>query len=90
MIDDILDYAMPLINIERVAREIHALCLDNRYEEAWELTLQLSIESRILRAALAHLNEKENGLATTETIEDWKDKVLSRAATYIAPQGSNG
>ena len=90
MIDDILDYAMPLMTIERVAREIHDLCLDNRYEEARDLTLQLSIESRILRAALAHLNEKEKGFATTETLEDWQDKVRSRATAHLAAPRSDG
>lgn len=88
--DDIIDYAMPLMNIERMAKEIHALCLEHRYEEAREKTLDLSIESRMLRAALAHLSEKERGYASTKTAESWTAHVLSQSTAYIAAQGNHG
>jgi hypothetical protein len=51
-IEHLVDYAMPLMNIERMSRKIHDLCLDRRYAEARELTLALAAEARILRASL--------------------------------------
>lgn len=90
MDDDIIDYAMPLMKIEQMAKEIHALCLEHKYEEARELTFTLSIESRMLRAALAHLSEKEKGYASTKTAESWTAHVLGQSTAYIAAQGSHG
>lgn len=90
MDDTLIDYAMPLMNIERLAKEIHALCLEHKYEEARELTLTISIESRLLRAALAHLSEKEKGYASTKTAESWTAYVLGQSTAYIAAPGNNG
>lgn len=56
---DIVDYAMPLINIERMARECHDLCLDQKYAEANEIALKIGVESRILSASLAIMQGKE-------------------------------
>lgn len=61
--DIITDYAMPLMNIERMVKEIHNLCLDRKYEEARELTLNMGVETRILQATLALLEEKERQFA---------------------------
>jgi len=49
---------MPLMKIERMAREIHDLCLARKYEEAREITLQLGVENRILQATLALMHER--------------------------------
>lgn len=56
--DVVTDYAMPLMKIERMAREIHDLCLARKYEEAREVTLQLGVENRILQATLALMHER--------------------------------
>lgn len=66
---NIIDYAMPLMQIERMAKEIHDLCLDNKYEAARELTVHLGVENRILQAALALLQEKENRFANPKSIQ---------------------
>lgn len=58
----VTDYAMPLMKIERMAREIHDLCLARKYEKAREITLQLGVENRILQATLALMEEKEKQL----------------------------
>ena len=57
--DEIIDYAMPLMNIERMVKEIHNLCLNNDYASASELTLHLGAEVRILSAVLAIMQNKE-------------------------------
>ena len=55
--DVLIDYAMPLINIDSMAREIHDLCLERKYEEAQELALFLAAEARILKVTLQHMKE---------------------------------
>jgi predicted SpoU family rRNA methylase len=65
----ITDYAMPLIKIERMVKEIHDLCLDHKYEEARELTTHLGVENRILQATLAILEEKEKAFANSKIIQ---------------------
>lgn len=56
---DIVDYAMPLMNIERMAREAHELCLNHDYAAASEVALRLGVEARILTAVLAIMQNKE-------------------------------
>ncbi len=58
MTENINDYAMPLITIERLSRQVHDLCLKNQYAEASEAALHLGVEVRILQAVLAIM---ENG-----------------------------
>jgi hypothetical protein len=57
---EVIDYAMPLMNIERLARECHDLCLDHKYTEANEIALKLGVEARILSASLAIMQNKES------------------------------
>lgn len=68
-IETVTDYALPLIEIERMARAIHDLCLDHKYGEARELTVHLGVENRILQATLALLEEKEKAFANTEVVQ---------------------
>lgn len=56
---DIVDYAMPLMNIERMAKEIHNKCLEQDFSSAEELTLKLGVEARILGATLAIMQNKD-------------------------------
>ena len=58
-IAEVIDYAMPLMNIERLAKECHNLCLEQRYDEANEVALKLGVEARILSASLAIMQGKE-------------------------------
>jgi len=51
-IDVVVDYAMPLIKIEQLAKDIHALCLEKEYSVAHEKTAELAAEVRILQASL--------------------------------------
>lgn len=56
--DTLVDYAMPLMKIERAAKKIHDLCLEHRYEKAQEQVLLLLTEARMLQATLKHMQEK--------------------------------
>lgn len=67
--ETVTDYAMPLIEIERMARAIHSMCLEHKYGEARELTVHLGVENRILQATLALLEEKEKAFANTKELQ---------------------
>lgn len=56
---EVIDYAMPLMNIERLAKECHDLCLQRKYAEANEVALKLGVETRILSTSLAIMQGKE-------------------------------
>ncbi len=67
-IETVTDYAMPLMKIERMAKQIHDLCLEHKYEKAREITTHLGVESRILQATLALLQEKEKAFANSKEL----------------------
>ena len=56
---EVIDYAMPLMNIERLAKECHNLCLSEKFDEANEIALKIGVEARILSASLAIMQGKE-------------------------------
>lgn len=51
--ENILDYAMPMIKIERLMRVVHDECLQQKYGRAAELIPDLIAEVRVLQASLA-------------------------------------
>jgi len=51
--ENIVDYAMPMMKIEKMLREIHDLCLENDYASAYPLCAFIAVESRVLSASLA-------------------------------------
>jgi hypothetical protein len=53
MNENLNDYAMPLISIERMTKQVHDLCLEHKYAQAGEVALHLGTEVRILQAVLA-------------------------------------
>lgn len=57
--DEIIDYAMPLMNIESMAREIHDLCLEHMYGEAQEVARRLNVETRVLVHTLHIMHERK-------------------------------
>ncbi len=58
-IEIIIDYAMPLMTIERMAKELHQECLGGNLEAALDKAIQLSAESKILINSLKVMIEKE-------------------------------
>lgn len=57
--EDLVDYALPLIHIERFTKEIYGACLARDLAKAREITLKLSAEARILQHTLTLMHEKE-------------------------------
>ena len=59
MKDDVLiDYASPLMTIERLAKEVHDMCLHATLAEAEEKALELTAEARILTQTLRLMQNK--------------------------------
>jgi hypothetical protein len=58
--NDIIDYAMPLMVIERYAKEIHNMCLVYKYMDARLLTEKLCVEGRLLQHVLRVMDEQQN------------------------------
>jgi len=50
---DIIDYAMPLMQIENLMRKIHDHCLKREYNAANTLCPEIIAEVRVLSASLA-------------------------------------
>jgi hypothetical protein len=57
--NEIVDYAMPLMNIERMAKEVYGACLVDDLRTAEEFALKLGVEVRVLQATLAIMQNKE-------------------------------
>lgn len=56
--DAIFDYAMPLLKIEKLEREIHDACNTKQYSCVGELVNELIVNARMVRAwANHHLDE---------------------------------
>jgi hypothetical protein len=64
---ELVDYAMPLMIVEKLARQIHDLCLEKRFQEARLLATNMTTESRLLQHVLQIMNENERrSYANTE------------------------
>jgi len=56
--DVLIDYATPLMNVERLAKEVHDRCLHGTLKEAEEKALELVTEARLLVQTLRHMQDK--------------------------------
>jgi hypothetical protein len=63
--DDLIDYAMPLIQVEVLAKQIHNLCLERKFGDAQLLARTLCVEGRLLQHVLRIMEEKETQLHAT-------------------------
>ena len=51
---DIFDYAMPLLKIEKLEREIHDACNTKQYQSVGEMVNELIVNARLVRAWANH------------------------------------
>lgn len=66
---DLNDYAMPLMNIESMAKQTHHLCLEGQYGEAQRVAQMLCVEARILQQTLRIMEEKEQQRADSQRVQ---------------------
>jgi len=56
--DVLIDYATPLMAVERLAKEVHDKCLHASLADAEEKALELVTEARLLVQTLRHMQHK--------------------------------
>lgn len=54
-----IDYAQHLILLERHLREIHDACLEKKFLKAYNMTLDVMTEAKLLTHALAFMDAEE-------------------------------
>ena len=54
----VVDYAMPMMKIENLMRQLHDLCLLKQYELANNICPEIIAEARVLSASLVLMVEK--------------------------------
>jgi hypothetical protein len=87
---DLNDYAMPLMNIERMAKQIHDLCLENKFDEARQQAQLLCVEGRVLQHVLTIMHEQESErYGNSQTDQNWQAGVRNQQApqTPSTPHG---
>ena len=57
-VETVIDYAEPMIKLEKLLRSIHDKCLEKKYTEANELCIEGIAEFRVLSATLAIMESK--------------------------------
>jgi len=55
----LVDYAMPMMKIDNLMRQMHDLCLLREYERANKICPEIIAEARVLSASLALMIDKE-------------------------------
>lgn len=61
----LIDYAAPLMAVERGAKAVHNACLAHQYDVAEEAMLLVIADARLTLQALRHMKEKEKAHETT-------------------------
>jgi hypothetical protein len=54
----LVDYAAPMMRIERLLKDMHNLLLENKFGEAIELSSVITAETRMLHHTLVLMKEK--------------------------------
>ena len=55
---ELIDYAAPMMRIERLLRDLHDLLLDGKFDEAIELSPVITTEAKLLHNTLILMKEK--------------------------------
>lgn len=69
--DDIVDYAGPLIQAETLLKTVHKACLDREYADAYEAVMKTIMVLRNLEGVLVIMNADE------KRKEQWTQKPSS-------------
>lgn len=57
--DNLIDYAAPMMRIERLLKDLHNLLLDNKFDEAIELSPVITAEAKLLHNTLVLMKENQ-------------------------------
>jgi hypothetical protein len=53
----LIDYAAPMMQLERLLKDLHNLLLDNKFDEAIELSPVITAEAKLLQHTLVLMKE---------------------------------
>ena len=56
---ELIDYAAPMMRIERLMKDLHNLLLDNKFDEAIELSPVITAEVKMLHNTLILMKENK-------------------------------
>jgi len=56
---DLIDYAAPMMRIETLLKDMHNLLLDNKFDQAIELSPVITTEARLLQHTLILMRENK-------------------------------
>jgi hypothetical protein len=66
--DQMVDYSPHILNITKHVRLANDLLLAQRYDDAIEALVDISVEARLAYSAVRHLKEKQNVHQQTKTV----------------------
>ena len=66
-VTEIIDYAMPMMNIEKFLKDTHNYLLDGQMEKAQDKCVSLVTEARILSNTLKLMKENEDAVRKQTT-----------------------
>lgn len=55
----LIDYAAPMMQLERLLKDLHNLLLDNKFDEAIELSPVITAEAKMLHNTLVLMKENQ-------------------------------
>ena len=55
---ELIDYAAPMMRLERLLKDLHNPLLDNKFDEAIELSPVITTEAKLLHNTLILMKEK--------------------------------
>jgi hypothetical protein len=56
---ELIDYAAPMMRIERLLKDLHNLLLDDKFDEAIELSPVITAEAKMLHNTLVLMKENK-------------------------------
>lgn len=57
--NQLIDYAAPMMRLERLLKDLHNLLLDNKFNEAIELSPVITAEAKLLHNTLILMKENQ-------------------------------
>lgn len=55
----LIDYAAPMLDLEKMLKDLHNLLLENKFDEGLELSMMIAAEARLLTRILQLMKEKQ-------------------------------
>lgn len=57
--ETLIDYAAPMMRLERMLKDLHNLLLENKFDEGLDLSMQITAEAKLLQHTLVLMKENK-------------------------------